>query len=414
MKKFLVWILGSLFLLSSAINAEWVQGKGAGNGYIVTAIASGGGNVFAGIFGHGVYISSDSGASWTAVNSGLTNLTVISLAVIGKYVFAGTNGGAGIFLSSNSGSNWIASDSGLPLNSDVPSLAVTGYGVYAGVYGGGIFSSGDLGKTWTAVNSGLTNKYIQVLCASGNNLYAGTGTPAMSCGGVFSFNYIDANWTAVNTGFGLTSGCIVYSVIRSGNNIFAGTASSGIFITNGTGWVTVNSGLTSTAVLSLTAIDGNVFAGCAGSGGGVFLSANNGTSWTSVDSGLTSTLVLSLAIMGKYVFAGTDGGGIWRRPLVEILTVAVQPRAEKSGLNAGGLRIIAAKKNIAVFLPNGSADGAVTVELFNAAGKIIYSAAQKINNGRLNIPVAELSAGVYLIMVAGNNIKLSSPLIVAK
>jgi hypothetical protein len=58
----------------------------------------------------------------------------------------------------------------------------------------------------------------------------------------------------------------------------------------------------------------------AGTNGGVFLSTNNGTSWTAVNTGLTSTIVLSLAINGSNLFAGTAGGGVWRRPLSEMVT----------------------------------------------------------------------------------------------
>jgi hypothetical protein len=57
-----------------------------------------------------------------------------------------------------------------------------------------------------------------------------------------------------------------------------------------------------------------------GSGGGVFLSTNNGTSWTLVNSGLTNISVYALAVSGTNLFAGPDGGGVWRRPLSDIIT----------------------------------------------------------------------------------------------
>ena len=58
----------------------------------------------------------------------------------------------------------------------------------------------------------------------------------------------------------------------------------------------------------------------AGTNGGVFLSTNNGTSWTQVNNGLTNTGVLSLAVSGTNLFAGTLVGGVWRRPLSEMIT----------------------------------------------------------------------------------------------
>ena len=69
----------------------------------------------------------------------------------------------------------------------------------------------------------------------------------------------------------------------------------------------------------------NLFAGTIGNnfnmrGSGVFLSTNNGTNWTAVNTGLpTRTTVWSLAVNGSNLFAGTDDGGVWRRPLSEMV-----------------------------------------------------------------------------------------------
>jgi len=42
--------------------------------------------------GAGVFLSTNKGTNWTAVNSGFTNLTIYSLAVSGGYLFAGSSG----------------------------------------------------------------------------------------------------------------------------------------------------------------------------------------------------------------------------------------------------------------------------------------------------------------------------------
>ena len=57
-------------------------------------------------------------------------------------------------------------------------------------------------------------------------------------------------------------------------------------------------------------------------GGGVFLSTNNGPSWTAVNNGLpTYTTVLAFAVSGSNLFTGIYGGGVWRRPLSELVSV---------------------------------------------------------------------------------------------
>jgi hypothetical protein len=59
----------------------------------VYSLAVNGSNLFAGTFGGGVFLSTNNGTSWTAVNTGLTaNITVSSFAVSGSNLFAGTSG----------------------------------------------------------------------------------------------------------------------------------------------------------------------------------------------------------------------------------------------------------------------------------------------------------------------------------
>ena len=82
--------------------------------------------------------------SWTAINSGLTNSDVFSLAVSGANLFAGTyvgvgdvGAGGGVFLSTNNGTSWTAVDSGWN-NSAVLSLLVSGTNLFAGTDGSGV------------------------------------------------------------------------------------------------------------------------------------------------------------------------------------------------------------------------------------------------------------------------------------
>ena len=56
-----------------------------------------GSKIFAGTWGDGVFLSTNNGASWTAVDSGLPeNTVVLSLAISGGTIFAGA-GGTGVW-----------------------------------------------------------------------------------------------------------------------------------------------------------------------------------------------------------------------------------------------------------------------------------------------------------------------------
>ena len=60
---------------------------------VSSSLSGGNVNVFAGLFGGGVYVSSNFGSSWTAVNEGATFNQTFALAVQGRYLLAGTECG---------------------------------------------------------------------------------------------------------------------------------------------------------------------------------------------------------------------------------------------------------------------------------------------------------------------------------
>lgn len=130
-------------------------------------------NFFAGTNGHGIFRSTSSnnyGISWTPVDSGLpVNTYVYSLAVSGSNIFAGTSGqgifGHGIFLSTNNGKSWTEVDSGLFADSLHPIC----YGTFLVVSGGYLFAgiSCSNGGVWRrplsemieAVQQGISKPY---------------------------------------------------------------------------------------------------------------------------------------------------------------------------------------------------------------------------------------------------------------
>jgi len=298
----------AIVLLPPCACAEWVQTSGPYGGQ-VNCFAVSGQNLFAGTGGGGgIFLSTNDGTSWTAVNAGLTNLTVWSVAVSDTNLIAGTYAG-GVFLSTNSGTSWTAVNTGLT-NNNVLSLATSGTNLFAGTGGGGIFLSTNNGTSWTGVNAGLTKPWVNALAVSGTNLFAGT------LGGVFLSTNSVANWSPVNTGLTDNYGYVpeVLAFALSGQNLFAGTP-YGVFLStnNGTSWTAVNAGLTDKygyvpKVLAFALSGQNLFAGTPY---GVFLSTNNGTSWTSVNSFLTQEWVSALAVSGTNLFAGCLWDGVF-------------------------------------------------------------------------------------------------------
>jgi photosystem II stability/assembly factor-like uncharacterized protein len=281
----------------------------------VPALALSGTNLFAGTGGDGVFLSTNGGVSWTAVNNGLTNHKISCIAVNGTNLLAGTSGG--VFRSTNSGTSWTAVNTGLT-STEVHSLAVNGTNLFAGTWNGGIFLSTNNGTSWSAVNAGLIyeSKGVWCLASSGTNLFAG-----ICLDGAFRSTDNGASWTRVSNG--LPDSTSVVSFAISGNNIFAATLGGGVFLStnNGTNWTGVNSGLTNKCVNCVAVYGAKIFAG---TDDGVFLSTNNGTSWTDESSGLAYNDVSSIAVSDSNLFIATYSGGVFRKPLSEMIPLGVE------------------------------------------------------------------------------------------
>jgi hypothetical protein len=286
--------------------------------------------------------------TWTPVNSGLTNLTIQTFAVlpisathpgefsggaISSLLFVGTYGG-GVFRSTNNGTSWTEVNTGLT-NQLINAFAIIDTVLFTGTYGGGVFRSSNYGASWSSVNSGLSVPYVLCLVSSPArtsvdgekfwNLFSGT-----YYGGVFLSTDNGANWTAVNSG--LTHpfvGALGASTGEpGGTKLFAGTL-SGIFLStnDGVSWTAANSGVTNgyinTFAFSHDTTDPEgtlhtyIFAGT--NGGGVFLSSDGGIDW--IPSGLTKSLVRAFAVDtpgsdengpgNPVVIAGVNGRGVF-------------------------------------------------------------------------------------------------------
>jgi hypothetical protein len=187
-----------------------------------TAIAVSGNNIFAATYGKGIYLSSNNGQLWTAVNSGLANTYVMSLIIHGDTLFAGTVLGP-VYRSLNNGGSWDTVNTGIPANLTVTSFAISGNYIFAGTGHGEVYISSNNGNSWANWDTtGLSGTGdVNALVINNNNIFAGTWN-----GGVRVSSDIGVTWTADNTGLTDT---IVRALAISGNYIFAGTDSGGVW-----------------------------------------------------------------------------------------------------------------------------------------------------------------------------------------
>jgi len=103
----------------------------------VFSLAKSGNNIYASTWYNGIYLSSDNGNSWSTINNGLTDIRILSLATIGKYIFAGNTFSGDVFLSSDNGNSW--SSTGLSSYSSIYTLNIFGNSIFAGIAGNTIW-----------------------------------------------------------------------------------------------------------------------------------------------------------------------------------------------------------------------------------------------------------------------------------
>ena len=157
----------------------------------------------------GVFLSTNNGTSWTAVNSGLTNTDVHALAVSGTNLFAGT-GLAASFVpptTAQAGQQSIRLD-----KSSVWALAVSGTNLFAGT-DGGVFLSTNNGTSWTEVNTGLTRHFCPCSCRLRHESLCRDFPQRLS------LQKHGTSWTEVNSGL---TDIDVISLVVYGTNLFAG------------------------------------------------------------------------------------------------------------------------------------------------------------------------------------------------
>ncbi len=313
-------LIATSIVMSPYAHGQWVQTNGPYYSFI-TCFAADDSVILAGSAGDTLYRSTDNGENWTA-NSVVGQVETFCLAVSGKKIFAGTDGG--ISLSTDNGATW-AWASALRLRNPstfgiVYALAVSDSNIFSGVEAaagvGEIYLSTDDGVNWNIASAGINFGKISAFAvvsngAGGNEVFAGTDR------GIYLSTNTGSSWNEVNHGLPDSA---VTSLAVIGTNLFAGTH-DGVFVStnNGITWSSANSGLTSNEISSLAVNGTNIFAGTWDQG--VFFSTNNGGTWNSVNDGLYKNNVNALACIGSNVFAGfmddaiyrsTDNGTIWK------------------------------------------------------------------------------------------------------
>jgi len=283
-------------------------------------------------FGHGwdgVFRSTDGGATWEAVNTGITLTERVScLAAVPasdgsgtQYLYAGTQA-ATIYRSTDDGANWVKVYTG-PNNgysAQIACLASSGSTLMAGLFFDpyAVVTTVNDGGSWTPSNAGIPDDSVEVtpkthtinslasiVAGSTTYFYAGTST------GVCVSSSGGAGWTNISSGLPAKPVYAITAVHPAGSSLsivlFAGVWGAGMYKStdNGATWVPANVGMPNTGTSSGPVTYVDALASVPGPSG-------------------TTPSVFALAFPSVYV--STDLGGLWQETGLR----------EASGANAYG------------------------------------------------------------------------------
>ncbi len=250
-----------------------------------------------------VYGTMDHGRNWNIFKAQLPAHAVSCIAFSDGFLAAGTD--SGVYVSQNSGMSWTKSSGGIA-GSDIRSIGMNGPVWFAGTYSTGFFGSQDHGFTWNKINTPLPdNNYVYSIFFHGSAIYAGT-----SHGGMLVSQDSGKTWH-VNSQMPVNT--VISSFAAKGSTIYAGTF-NGVWESDDNGLTWLATTLENQEVYNMIIVGNYVFA--AVKSWGVFGTTVGSSRWWLFCSGLPYyTTVTSIATDGSLLLAGTKGFGVWTHRL---------------------------------------------------------------------------------------------------
>lgn len=274
----------------------WNPAGSFGDRVLGLAFDARGAALYAATAGDGLFVTTDSGATWRR--------TALANAYLTSILTHGPDGGLlagspdGIFASS--GARWTLSRVGA-----VESLAGIRPGGWIAGAASGILRA-DAGRRWTESNAGLTARSVYALASAPGRpapLLAATSTGLVARGE-------EGRWNPLP---GTPAASAWYSIAAGGSTDGAILAGSSGEI--GRGFADSWSWLPVPAVFGFAASARNPGLACAATRGGILRSEDAGASWKDSSSGLAKTFALQLAFDAadsSTLYAATAGAGVYR------------------------------------------------------------------------------------------------------
>ena len=320
---------------------------------------------------HRNFASSDDGVSWniTHVFDSSRESDVEMVIPVGDSSFFVSSGDWGIYLTTNRGLSWSYRPSLIERASSMVFLS----GWLFDVSEFEVFGSTDSGATWKAIRPGISGNSSTVtitLAVMGNKLLAGTDS------GIYVSTDLGTTWQESDSGFPCTlfrygqyqkNEVVSFAITDSG--IFAGTGFTGVYRSTDSGatWFRTTPILADTEDALVYSAGEYIFVLASDtSGRDFYFSPDQGKSWASIGTGIMITSFMSAPVISDgFLFIG-NGHGIWRCPLSDFGISAVNEQPQPNAVTIRAFpNPVSGSTNIAFTTESA---GYASVSIVNALG----------------------------------------------
>jgi photosystem II stability/assembly factor-like uncharacterized protein len=399
-KNLLITFILFQFCFSLTSNAQWVAIDSLIS-YPIN-ISTSGGKIYVCSGTSGVYISSDSGNTFSLSNNGLANLYARFILAKDSLLVLGTNNS--IYKSIDYGYSWVLASNGIPLStsSNVEDIIFKGDSILVSTFSNGIYCSLDYCQSWFSLNNGFPDLNRTCLFVNENRIFAGSGNWGS---GIYISDDNGASWVPKNIGVpkqwvDSSKYVDITAFTMINQRIFASTLGGNLLGSddNGESWNWL--GAPNNYIWTIFSYGHTILTGH--DGAGVCRSDDLGYVWNYENEGLENLWanykdVRTFCLFGPYIYIGVGANKIFKRPVSELITGMVKINDITNVLVYPNPITNSSK----ILIPT-SGRGTYSLKIFDELGQCVKNLGG-LKCNQLDLQKNEFHNGMYIFKLTGSS-----------